>query len=119
MITAWNVLSMLKQLCNTEGEKEDELLSLCETALASVTGRLSEHADRSDMRIASAASALAFYNLTLKNTDSVGSFQAGDISISNSFSDKLKLAQKLKDDAFKDAYPLFKDEGFFAGSVEI
>ena len=119
MITAWNVLSMLKGLCTTDEESEEELLSLCSSALKTVENRLRDNADRSDMRIANAAAAVAFYNLTLKRADSVSSFKAGDISISNSFSDKLKLAQNLKDDAFCEIYPLFKDEGFFVGSVEI
>ena len=119
MITAWNVLSMLKELCTTDEENEEELLSLCSSALSTVENRLKDSADRSDMRIANAAAAVAFYNLTLKRVDSVSSFQAGDISISNSFSDKLKLAQRLKDDALNEMYPLFKDEGFFVGSVEV
>ena len=119
MITSWNVLSVLKQLCSTDEDNEEELLALCSFALDSVLTRLKDTADKNDMRITYAAAATALYNLTMKRADSVSSFKAGDISISNSFSDKLKFAQKLKNDALRDIYPLFKDEGFFTGSVLI
>lgn len=119
MFNEWDVLSMLKQLCEIDEQDLESVRQICATSLKKVTSRLKDNIDSEDIRILSAATAIAFYNLCLKNADSVSSFQAGDIKIANSYSDRLKNAEKIKDDALSDIYPLFKDEEFFAGSVLI
>ena len=119
MISQWNVLSHLKKLCDIPESEEENALELCEISLQRVLGRLKEDADRGDIRILSLAVAYAFQCVCLKEEDDIEAFQAGDIRVSKKTSDKTKNAEKMVSDALLDISPLFKDESFYFGSVEI
>lgn len=119
-MTAWEVKDSLSQLTGWDSAEEDNILSLCKACLKEIEAMLKPDADCTDIRIASAAAALAYYKLSLKRSfsaeeDSVTSFKAGDVSITQSKSDISRLTDKaeaLYRNAFEGILPLCRDNGF-------
>lgn len=121
MIDCWQVLSALKEYYAYE-EEDSALLPLCEAAAMEISARVRENADFSDMRLISAAAAIANYRLCIKNLhkdDGVTSFKAGDVTVSVSRTAMSEHAEKEKNRAMLEVIPLLKDDGFFFGQVSI
>lgn len=121
MIDSWSVLSLLRDFY-APPESDDELFSLCEASAAELSAGMKETADPCDIRLVGAAAALANYRLCRRRSCSgqeITSFKAGDVSVSISGDDAVKLAEKSRDDALVKACPLLRDEGFYFGKVNI
>ncbi len=119
-MTVWEVKDYLAQLTEWTSDDEEKILSLCKSALKEIEARLKATADQSDIRIASAGAALAYYKLILKqsynsNSEEITSFKAGDVSITQSSANKskqLENAEKLYKEALDSIIPLCQDNGF-------
>lgn len=121
MTDSWNVLSLLKDYYAPQ-LSDEELLPLCEAASSELSAMIKPDADPNDIRLVSAAAAIANYRLNTKNTFSengISSFKAGDISISVSGTEAIASAKADRDDAMQKALPLLTDNGFFFGQVSI
>lgn len=119
-MTAWEVKDYLSQLTEWENSEEESTLSLCRACLKEIEAMLKPDANRTDVRIASTAAALAYYKLTLKRncaaeSEEITNFKAGDVSITQSKADTTKLldkAEALYRNAVEGIIPLCKDNGF-------
>ena len=121
MIDCWKVLSALREYYSYTQE-DSELLPLCDAAAREVSARVRENADFEDMRLISAAAAIANYRLCVKNLhrdDGITSFKAGDVTVSVTPSATCEYAEKEKSRALLDALPLFKDDAFYFGQGSI
>lgn len=122
MITKWIVLAHLKQIASLNGAEEGEALPLCQIALEEILIQLREGADKNDIRIASAASCLANYKMTLKaagNADELESFKAGDVSVKLNNEKSLELAGKALSEAMLALVPLTRDTGFLFRKINL
>lgn len=119
-MTAWEVKDSLSQLTDWESSEEENILSLCKACLKEIEALLKPDADCTDIRIASAAAALAYYKLSLKRSfrseeEAITSFKAGDVSITQSKADVSRLADKAESHyrkSLESILPLCKDTGF-------
>lgn len=119
-MTAWEVRDYLAELTVWEDNEDDSMLSLCKTSLKEIEAMLKPEADRTDMRIASVAAALAYYKLSLKRSfnadgEDITSFKAGDVSIKQSRADTTRMldkAETLYRNALEGIIPLCTDNGF-------
>lgn len=119
-MTAWEVKDYLAELTVWEDNEDEKMLSLCKTSLKEIEAMLKPEADRTDMRIASAAAALAYYKLSLKRSftadgEDITSFKAGDVSITQSRADTTRMldkAETLYRNALEVIIPLCTDNGF-------
>ncbi len=126
-MTAWEVKDYLSYLTVWDEADESEILSLCKASLKEVEAMLKADADRTDVRIASAAAGIAYYKLTLKRSfsysdDGITSFKAGDVSITQNSKDRTKElsdAEKLYEKALNSIIPLCQDNGFAFENVKI
>lgn len=119
-MTAWEVKDYLSHLTEWKKNAEEEILALCKASLKEIEAMLKPDADRTDVRIASAAAAVAYYKLTLKRSfsaenEEITSFKAGDVSITQSSKNNTKQldkAEALYSKAFESIIPLCKDNSF-------
>lgn len=121
MTDSWNVLSLLKDYYAPQASNE-ELFPFCEAASAEISAITKPDADPNDIRLVSAAAAIANYRLNARNVYSengISSFKAGDVSISVAGKDSLESAKADRDEAIQRALPLLTDTGFFFGQVNI
>lgn len=127
-MTAWEVKDYLSHLTVWDEADEDDILSLCKTSLKEIEAMLKADADRTDVRIASAAACVAYYKLTVKrnfssdDNDGFTSFKAGDVSITQNSKDRTKElanAEKLYEKAFQSIIPLCTDNGFAFENIRI
>ena len=107
---------------------DDELLNteaLCRECFKEITAGLKADADSEDPRVTAAATGLALYKLMLKRSndfESITSFKAGDVSISQSKSDasaQLKKAEEYFKQCFSKIVPLCQDNGFAFTNVKV
>ncbi len=119
-MTAWEVKDSLSQLTGWESSEEENILSLCKTCLKEIEAMLKPDADRTDIRIAAVAAALAYYKLSLKRSfstdaEEITNFKAGDVSITQSKADTSRLTDKAEAHyrkALESILPLCRDNGF-------
>ena len=96
----WDVKDYLAQLVDLT-EDETLILSVCRTALKEIEAELKKDVDFNDVRIVAAAAGLAYYRLMLRrNTmptdESVTSFKAGDVSITQNTADPNKQLERAE-----------------------
>jgi len=111
----WNVLNSLRQLTVLDDEAAANALPFCKASLDEIRESLKSAADENDPRVGRAAAGLAFYRLTaqkLSGEDSVTSFKAGDVTISQSASAALDIASRARDEAYLAVLPLLRDDRF-------
>lgn len=127
-MTAWEVMDSLSLLTQWDESEKDSILALCKASLKEIEATLKRDADRSDVRIACAAAANAYYKLSLRLSFSVPkeeitNFKAGDVSITQGSSDnsqkQLDKAEKLYLQALQNIIPLCQDNGFAFENVKI
>lgn len=120
-MTAWEVMDSLSLLTQWEESEKDNIFALCKASLKEIEAMLKRDADRSDVRIASAAAANAYYKLSLRLSfstpkEEITNFKAGDVSITQGSSDnsqkQLENAEKLYAQALHNIIPLCQDNGF-------
>lgn len=109
-------LQRLTALLGVDEQEAARLLPVCSAAAAELTAKLKCGAkDRCDERLIAAAAALAYYRtvaMRCANDGAVSSFRAGDVAVSTSSSDLLKLAAAIRDDALACVADLLEDEFF-------
>lgn len=121
MTDSWNVLSLLKDYYAPQFSDE-ELLPLCEAAASELSAITKPDTDPNDIRLVSAAAAMANYRLNAKgfySENGISSFKAGDVAISVSGAEAIACAKADRDDAIQRALPLLRDSGFFFGQVTV
>lgn len=125
MVNEIEVLDVLQQLTEIEPSEIQAATDLCKIYLETTRLRLKDGSSNSDPRVIAAAAAEALYALCVRryvDSSQVSSFKAGDLSITQNSTDnnkKLTLAQQLRDKAETELIPLLKDNGFFAGKIDI
>lgn len=116
----WEVKDYLGELTSVSSFDEDEIISLCRSSLKEIEARLKSNADKKDIRIIAAAAGLAYYKLSLKQSQSDGaseitSFSAGDVSITQNKASKenqLKQAEDFYKKALEGIIPMCQDNSF-------
>ncbi|MDD6275474.1 MAG: hypothetical protein PUB20_01420 [Clostridia bacterium] len=115
----WDVKDYLSQLIDLT-EDETLVASVCRTALREIEAGLKKDADFNDVRIVAAAAGLAYYRLMLRRNslsqeDSVMSFKAGDVSITQDSADTAKQLERAEiycAKMFEKIAPLCEDNSF-------
>lgn len=126
-MTAWEVKDYLAELTVWEDSEEENMLSLCKSSLKEIEAMLKPDADRTDVRIASTAAALAYCKLAIKRSfsadgEDITSFKAGDVSITQSRADTTRMldkAETLYRNALEGIISLCTDNGFAFENVLI
>lgn len=127
-MTAWEVMDSLSLLTQWDESEKENILALCKASLKEIEAMLKRDADRSDVRIACAAAANAYYKLSLRLSfaapkEEITNFKAGDVSITQGSSDnsqkQLDKAEKLYLQALQNIIPLCQDNGFAFENVKI
>lgn len=106
----------------TECFEDDEVIMrpYCESAAAVINSGKKADADASDIRLVTAAAAIAYCRyLTAKNAadGDIGSIRAGDITISGNGVNAVDTAERMMNAAIQDALPLLVDTRFSFGVV--
>ena len=115
MITANDVLTVLRSNYDTSGYPENELLSCCEIGLRFVNENLKSGVSSADPLITETAAAVAHYQFfvrTATSTDKYESYRAGDISVNNSPSKALQREIQIRNEALARAHSILEDGGF-------
>lgn len=123
----WEVKDYLGELTSVSSFDEDEILSLCRSSLKEIEARLKSNADRNDIRIVAAAAGLAYYKLSLKQsqadgTSEITSFTAGDVSITQNKATKetqLKQAEDFYKKALESIIPMCQDNSFVFKQIRV
>ena len=116
----WTVLNSLRQLTALDDEGAAKALPFCKTSLDEIRENLRDDSSRDDPRVTRAAAGLAFYKLTVRalaDEDSVTSFKAGDVTISQSKSAVMDTASRVRDETYLAVLPLLKDDRFIFAQV--
>lgn len=120
------VKDYLSELTDITTYAEEEILSLCRSALKEIDARLKADADKSDYRIVAAAAALAHYKLVLKTSNSdeleMTSFKAGDVSIEQSTKEREMLLDKIEgfyEKKLLELAPLCRDDNFAFKQIKV
>lgn len=126
MVNELDVFDVLKHFVSVNDANYQNTVDLCRKCFESLKQELKPTADYADQRVINAAAATAFYMLCLKEKaaaqEEITDFKAGDITIKQESGDidgKIKSAKELCDETRKKLIPLFEDNGFFAGKVDI
>ncbi len=120
MLDSHTVFSRLISMIEFFEDDESIVGPYCESAAAVINGRKRADADASDIRLVTAAAAIAYCRyLTAKYAadGDVGSIRAGDITISGSIKNAVDTAERMMNSAVEDAIPLLKDTQFSFGVV--
>ena len=127
-MTAWEVMDSLSHLTTWDESEKDNILALCKASLKEIEAMLKADADRSDIRIAVAAAANAYYKMSIRLSFSaqdseITNFKAGDVSITqgsaNNYKQQLERAEKLCAQALNNIVPLCQDNGFAFENIVI
>ena len=116
MITANDVLAVLRSNYDTADFPDDELLPCCDIGLEWVNSRLRSDASGSETLIARTAAAVAHYHFfvrTLCEPEKYESYRVGDITITSNPSKALERETLLRDTAIAEAASILVDGGFY------
>lgn len=119
MICAHKVLQELRMMSGLEDTQAAQYLPLCAHAAAQVESRLREGGHDQDPAVIHAAAGIAFYRVALREAaaSDVESFAAGDVRVERKSGDRLKIAQRIRDEAISEAAPLLSDTAFLFRSI--
>lgn len=116
MITANDVLTVLRSNYDTSDYPLEELLSCCNAGLDWVNERLRPGITEDNPLITRTAAAVAhfhFFVKTLAEPDKYESYRVGDLSVTNNPSKALERETALRDYAIAQAASILIDGGFF------
>ncbi len=120
MLDAQAVFCRLVSMIECFEDDESIMRPYCESAAAVINSRKRADADASDIRLVTAAAAIAYCRyLTAKSAadGDIGSIKAGDITISGSGVNAVDTAERMMNAAIEDAIPLLADTQFSFGVV--
>ena len=115
MITANDVLTVLRSNYDTADYPEEELLSCCELGLSYVNSRLRKGVSADNPLIAETACAVAHYHFfirTLAEPEKYESYRVGDITVTNNPTKALEREMLIRDEALARAHTILEDGGF-------
>jgi hypothetical protein len=116
MITANDVLTVLRSNYDTVDYPDEELLSCCDVGLKWVNARLRSDAADDDPLITHTAAAVAHYHFfvrTLCEPEKYETYRVGDITININPSKALERETLLRDTAIAEAASILVDGGFY------
>lgn len=120
MITLSDVYSQFLLYIKPDEDEISLAVQICENELDYVMKRLRKDVRHDDKRVSRTAAGLAYYDyclMKLANSDDPEYFKAGDVTVRNEISDRLKIAEKVKDTALENAGDIFEDTAFGAWNV--
>ena len=115
MITANDVLTVLRSNYDTADYPDEELLSCCEVGLDFVKTRLRSGVAAENPLISLTAAAVAHYHFfirTMAEPEKYDSYRVGDISVTSNPSKALEREIRIRDEAIAAASSILKDGGF-------
>ncbi len=118
MITANDVLTVLRSNYDTEDYPEAELLLSCEYGLSRVVSRLKKGVSTSDPLITHTAAAVArfhFFIRSLTEPEKYESYRVGDVAVNCNPDKALEREKMLRDAALAEASSILEDGGFYCG----
>ncbi len=116
MITANDVLAVLRSNYDTADYPETDLLYSCEYGLSWVNARLKKGVKDSDPLIKHTACAVAhfdFFVRTLTEPEKYESYRVGDVTVNCNPEKALEREKMLRDAALADASSILEDGGFY------
>lgn len=116
MITANDVLAVLRSNYDTESYQESDLLPCCENGLSWVKARLRKGVKDTDPLIVQTAAAVArfrFFLVTLSQSENHDSYRVGDVSVSYDRTKALEREKLIHDMTLADAASILTDGGFY------
>lgn len=116
MITANDVLTVLRSNYDTSDYPLEELLGFCDTGLKWVLQRLRPGVSGDNPLITRTAASIARFQLftkALSEPEKYKSYRVGDITVTNNPSEALKREGLLRDLAIAEAATILIDGGFF------
>ena len=120
MLGCDEVFLKVSEIWDIEEEDREKIKSFCQSAAAQMNERIKPGADTSDIRILTAAAAVALHDyFCVKNvSDSdFDSFKAGDVTVSKSSENTSKAVSELKRNAMTAAAPLLDDTEFLFKTI--
>ena len=120
MLDGHKVYCRLVQMIECFEDEEHIYLPYCETAAAVINSKIRADADASDIRLVTAAAAMAYCRHLVTKSVSDGdidSVKAGDITISANSEKAVKSAEQMMQSALLDAAQLLIDTQFIFGTV--
>ncbi len=125
----WEVNDYLSELVSLTSDETELAMRISETSLREIKAKLRADVNSEDIRITSAAAALAFYKLMLRrcadeatSDGEITSFRAGDVDITQSKSDsskQLAYARSLLEEKMRELTPLCSDNNFAFANVRV
>lgn len=118
MLGAGAVFERLSSMIEIDKGEKSRLMPFCETAAAVIGAKTRADADKSDVRLLTAAAALAYGRYMLLRGASDGnieSFKAGDVTVSYGNSSAGQSIDSFVKAALADAADLFSDDDFVFG----
>lgn len=115
MLSFDDVFSQIEKLAELDSDEKNKMEPFCESAVATLNGRLREDADGKDIRLVMAAAALAYYRYlqsSFSEDDELVSMKAGDVTIKCDYSVALNRMQALSEGLLRDADELLSDTAF-------
>ncbi|MBQ7595065.1 MAG: hypothetical protein IJU45_00195 [Clostridia bacterium] len=126
MVSEFEVFGELENMTEIPEKDKDFCLDLCANCLEKTRRKVKLAADYSDPRVVSAAAAMALYVLVVRSsvsgTGEYSHFKAGDITISQSSTQKngrIACAKEMYLEAQRELAPLVEDSGFYVGKIDI
>lgn len=109
-----NILTLFSRLSGLDQENCIRFRFICETAKAFVSSKIKSGSDTSDNsgRLEFAAAALAYYRYILWSVTDGGDVTVGEVSVKQSYSEKLNASVKLCEEAFRDISDIIQNDGF-------
>ena len=118
MITANDVLAVLRSNYDTAAYPETDLLLSCEYGLSWVNARLKKSVKEDDPLIKQTACAVAhfhFFVRTLTEPEKYESYRVGDVTVNCNPAKALEREKMLRDTALAEASSILVDGGFYCG----
>jgi len=115
MITANDVLTVLRSNYDTADFPDEELLSCCELGLRFISEKLRPGVSADNPLIAETAAAVAHYHFfvrTLAEPEKYESYRVGDITVKNEPTKALQREILVRDEALARAHVILEDGGF-------
>ena len=116
MITANDVLSILRSNYDTSAFPDEDLLGCCSKGLDWVSSRLRKNVAADNPLIAQTAAAIAHFHFFVRNLsepDKCESYRVGDFTVNNNPSKALEREKVIRDNAIADAETILTDGGFY------
>lgn len=117
MLTAQTVFERVSEIFT---DTDDSLLPFCEQAAAVVNSKMRAGVDASDIRLLTAAAAIALdaYSAVQNISDGdISSFKAGDVTVSKGNTSARNMAENFRKNALVQAADLLTDSHFVFGTV--